>query len=64
MEENKNIESTGEQKNNTGDSGSSAAESVPQPKPQPETINQKPETENMEVHHHAHDPAAPHHKKN
>ena len=29
-----------------------------------ETKNQKSETENMEVHHHAHDPAAPHHKKN
>ena len=25
---------------------------------------QNQETENMEVHHHAHDPAAPHHKKN
>ncbi len=31
---------------------------------QPQTINPKPETETMEVHHHAHDPAAPHHKKN
>ncbi len=29
-----------------------------------ETITQNQETENMEVHHHAHDPAAPHHKKN
>jgi hypothetical protein len=29
-----------------------------------ETINSIQETENMEVHHHAHDPAAPHHKKN
>jgi hypothetical protein len=29
-----------------------------------ETINPNQETENMEVHHHAHDPAAPHHKKN
>jgi hypothetical protein len=29
-----------------------------------ETINPNPETENMEVHHHAHDPAVPHHKKN
>ena len=28
------------------------------------TINYQPETENMEVHHHAHDPAAPHHNKN
>ena len=26
--------------------------------------NYKPETEDMEVHHHAHDPATPHHKKN
>jgi hypothetical protein len=31
---------------------------------QPQTINNKPETAEMEVHHHAHDPAAPHHKKN
>ena len=30
---------------------------------QRETKNEKQETENMEVHHHAHDPAAPHHKK-
>ena len=29
-----------------------------------ETITQNQETENMEVHHHAHDPAVPHHKKN
>jgi hypothetical protein len=29
-----------------------------------ETINPNQESENMEVHHHAHDPAAPHHKKN
>ena len=29
-----------------------------------ETNNLNPETKNMEVHHHAHDPAAPHHKKN
>ncbi len=41
-----------------------AAETIPKVEPQPETSNQKPETENMEVHHHAHDPAAPHHKKN
>lgn len=27
-------------------------------------MNQNQETENMEVHHHAHDPAVPHHKKN
>ncbi len=31
---------------------------------QQQTTNYKPETEAMEVHHHAHDPAAPHHKKN
>ncbi len=32
---------------------------------QPVTHNPQPATEkNMEVHHHAHDPAAPHHKKN
>ena len=30
----------------------------------PENITQNQETENMEVHHHAHDPEAPHHKKN
>lgn len=29
-----------------------------------ENSNSNQETENMEVHHHAHDPAAPHHKKN
>jgi hypothetical protein len=29
-----------------------------------ETIHSTQETEHMEVHHHAHDPAAPHHKKN
>lgn len=29
-----------------------------------EAINSAQETENMEVHHHAHDPAIPHHKKN
>ena len=29
-----------------------------------ETINSNQETKNMEVHHHAHDPSAPHHKKN
>ena len=28
------------------------------------TINPHKETENMEVHHHSHDPAVPHHKKN
>jgi hypothetical protein len=31
---------------------------------QSEIKNQKSEIETMEVHHHAHDPAAPHHKKN
>jgi hypothetical protein len=32
---------------------------------QPITPNSQPITEqDMEVHHHAHDPAAPHHKKN
>lgn len=29
-----------------------------------ETVTPNYETENMEVHHHAHNPAAPHHKKN
>jgi hypothetical protein len=28
------------------------------------TTNNQPQTTNMEVHHHAHNPAAPHHKKN
>lgn len=32
--------------------------------PNLENINPNQETENMEVHHHAHDPAMPHHKKN
>ena len=31
---------------------------------QPQTTNYKPETEDMEVHHHTHNPAEPHHKKN
>ena len=28
------------------------------------TTIEQPQTKDMEVHHHAHDPAAPHHKKN
>ena len=40
-----------------------AAETSPEAEQQP-TTNHKPQTEDMEVHHHAHDPAAPHHKKN
>ena len=39
------------------------AETTPEVE-QPQTTNPTPQTENMEVHHHAHDPAAPHHKKN
>ena len=31
---------------------------------QPSTPNLKPLNPDMEVHHHAHDPAAPHHQKN
>ncbi len=31
---------------------------------QPQTTNPTLQTEDMEVHHHAHDPSAPHHKKN
>jgi hypothetical protein len=31
---------------------------------QPSTLNLQPLNPDMEVHHHAHDPAAPHHKKN
>ena len=34
------------------------------PASKPETANPNEEIEIMEVHHHAHDPAAPHHKKN
>ncbi len=34
------------------------------PTPEKEPINSIQETEEMEVHHHAHDPAIPHHKKN
>ena len=34
------------------------------PATNPETTNPNEEIEIMEVHHHAHDPAAPHHKKN
>jgi hypothetical protein len=41
-----------------------AAESIAEAE-QPETNNSQPETSNdMEVHHHAHNPAEPHHKKN
>ena len=41
-----------------------AAETIPEAE-QPETHNPQPVTQpDMEVHHHAHDPAAPHHKKN
>ncbi|MBY0477204.1 MAG: hypothetical protein K2Q24_06135 [Chitinophagaceae bacterium] len=41
-----------------------AAETTPEVEP-PSPLNPQPSTiENMEVHHHAHDPAAPHHKKN
>jgi len=39
------------------------AETTPEVE-QPQTTNPTPQTEDMEVHHHAHDPAAPHHKKN
>ena len=45
------------------DETTSAAEPVAEAE-QKETNNEKQETENMEVHHHAHNPAAPHHKKN
>ena len=31
---------------------------------QPQTINTQQQNENMEVHHHSHNPAEPHHKKN
>jgi hypothetical protein len=45
------------------DETTSAAEPVAEAE-QKETNNEKQETENMEVHHHAHNPAEPHHKKN
>jgi hypothetical protein len=38
-------------------------ETTTEAEPQPATSNKQPATD-MEVHHHAHDPAAPHHKKN
>ncbi|MBK8831294.1 MAG: hypothetical protein IPN60_10630 [Saprospiraceae bacterium] len=43
------------------------SENVPEditPTADAEIMNPNQETEIMEVHHHAHDPAAPHHKKN
>lgn len=43
---------------------SSAAENILPEAEQVQTINNQPQTKEMEVHHHAHDPAAPHHKKN
>ena len=80
MDENKTIEDSNEQQLNTSSTDEQivpAAETISEvennqippssqtDQPQPETSNQKPETEKiMEVHHHAHNPAAPHHKKN
>jgi hypothetical protein len=55
-----------EQLNNpsTDESNVPTAETTPEVEP-PSTLNPQPSTiEEMEVHHHAHDPAAPHHKKN
>ena len=74
MEENKPIQNEEEAKlpNNeqqlinptTDESIVTAAETIPEAE-QPLTHNPQPVTEqDMEVHHHAHDPAAPHHKKN
>ncbi len=37
---------------------------IPDPSVKQSTLNTQPNKEDMEVHHHAHDPAAPHHKKN
>ncbi len=64
MDENKNIEPEEQSAENisvekTAMPGTETVASEEQP-----TTNYKPETEDMEVHHHAHDPAAPHHKKN
>ncbi len=75
MEDNKNVELNEEQLQNTStDKPIAASETIPEVE-QPQTLNLstedlakadlKPSTlENMEVHHHAHDPAALHHKKN
>jgi hypothetical protein len=42
----------------------STDEPIVLPKEKSDIINQTSEIQDMEVHHHAHDPAAPHHKKN
>ena len=75
LEENKNIELNEQQLNTSStDETIAAAETTAEVEhseispssdsEQPITQNIKPATDNMEVHHHAHDPAAPHHKKN
>ena len=43
---------------------SSTGETITPAAETPEIINPTSEIKDMEVHHHAHDPAAPHHKKN
>ena len=73
MEENKPIPNEEEVKppNNPQDAvheqklnSPSTDETIPEVE-QPITHNPQPVTQqDMEVHHHAHDPAAPHHKKN
>jgi hypothetical protein len=58
-------DNTGEETLNTSienQSENSSDEIIPTPAT--EAIIQKQEIENMEVHHHAHNPAEPHHKKN
>ncbi len=75
LEENKNIELNEQQLNTsltdetiaTAETTAEVEHSEISPSSdseQPITQNIKPATDNMEVHHHAHDPAAPHHKKN
>ena len=73
MEENKPIHNEEEIKSpnneqqlnppSTDETIAHVAETISEVK-QPQTTNPTPQTEDMEVHHHAHDPAAPHHKKN
>ena len=68
MEENKNIKTEQPAENIPEEIISSDETAMPDLEAataeQPQTINYQPQTEDMEVHHHAHDPAAPHPKKN
>ncbi len=69
IEENKNIPAENAPENIPEEIISSKENILPETETttieQPEIISTQPETEkNMEVHHHAHNPAEPHHKKN